>query len=57
MTSKEPAVIGTAVAAVISVVTLIVFGQELTKEQEAAVVGVVTILAGLFVRSQVSPVP
>jgi hypothetical protein len=57
MKNKEPAVIGTAVAAVISAVTLIVFGQELDKTQEAAIVGVVTILAGLFVRSQVSPVP
>lgn len=53
----EPAVIGTAVAAVISVVVLLVFGRELEKEEEAAIVGVVTLIAGLFIRSQVSPAP
>jgi hypothetical protein len=36
---------------------LLVFGKELDTEQEAAIVGVVTVLWGIYVRSQVSPVP
>lgn len=52
----EPAVIGAVVAAVINAVVLIVFKQELDTEEKAAIVTVVTLIAGLFVRSQVSPV-
>lgn len=48
--------IGAAIAAVISVIVLLVFGRELEKEEEAAIVAVVTLLAGLFVRSKVTPV-
>jgi hypothetical protein len=57
MPKSEPAMWGTALAAVISVVTLLVFGRELEKEEEAAIIGVVTLIAGFYVRSQVSPVP
>ena len=53
----EPAVIAGVVAAVINVVALLVFGEELTIEQEAAIVGVVTTIAGVYIRSQVTPVP
>lgn len=52
----EPAMIGAAIAAVLSVITLLVFGHELTKEEEAAIVAVVTLIMGLFVRAKVSPV-
>jgi hypothetical protein len=55
--TREPAVIGTAIAAVISAIVLLVFGTELSREVEAAIVTVVTLLAGLFVRQQVTPVP
>lgn len=55
MKNSEPAVIAGVVAAVINAVTLIVFGQELTTEQGAAVVGVVTTIAAFYIRSQVTP--
>jgi hypothetical protein len=51
----EPAVIAGIVAAVINAVALLVFGQELTTEQEAAIVGVVTTVAAFYIRSQVTP--
>jgi hypothetical protein len=53
--SKEPAVIGTALAAVINLIVLLVFDHELSEEQTVAIVSVVTIAAGLFVRSKVTP--
>ncbi len=52
----EPAVIGAAVAAIISALVLIVFGRKLEAEEEAAIVSVVVLIAGLFVRGRVSPV-
>lgn len=51
----EPAMIGAALAAVLSVIVLLVFGRELSKEEEAAIVAVVTLIMGLFVRSKVTP--
>lgn len=51
----EPAIIGAAVAAVVNLIVLLVFKQELGTEEKAAVVTVVTLAAGLFVRSQVTP--
>lgn len=57
MKTSEPAVIAGVIAAVINAVVLLVFGHELDKEQEAAIVGVVTAVAGLYIRSQVTPVP
>jgi hypothetical protein len=53
----EPAAIGAAVAAIINVVVLLVLKQELNLEEQAAIVTVVTLIAGLFIRSQVTPVP
>jgi hypothetical protein len=53
----EPAAIGAAVAAIINAVVLIVLKQELSLEEQAAIVTVVTLIAGLFIRSQVTPVP
>lgn len=57
MKTREPAVIGVAVAAVINAIVLIVFKQELDLDVQTAIVSVVTLIAGLFVRSQVTPVP
>jgi hypothetical protein len=51
----EPAVIGAAVAAIINLVVLLVLKQELSIEEQSAIVAVVTIVAGFFVRSQVTP--
>ncbi len=53
---REPAVIGTLVAAIISAIVLIVFGRKLGTEEEAAIVSVVVLIAGLFVRQNVTPV-
>lgn len=53
----EPAVIGAAVAAVINAIVLLVFKQELGTEEKTAIVTVVTLVAGLFIRQQVTPVP
>ena len=53
----EPAVIGAAVAAILNLVVLLMLGEELTVEQQGAIVTVVTVLAGLFIRSQVTPTP
>ena len=50
----EPAVIASFVEAVI--VLAIAFGVDITTEQLAGVVTVVTLGLGLFVRSQVTPV-
>lgn len=52
----EPAVIGAAVAALINAIVLIVLKQELSVDERTAIVTVVTIIAGLFVRSKVTPV-
>lgn len=51
----EPAVIGAAAAAILNVVVLLVLKRELSLEEQAAIVTLVTVLAGFFVRSQVSP--
>lgn len=53
----EPAAIGAAVAAIVNIIVLLVLKKELSLEEQAAIVGVVTLVAGLFVRSQVSPIP
>jgi hypothetical protein len=52
----EPAVLAAAVAAIINLVVLLALGEELDSEIQAAIVTVVTVLAGLFIRSQVTPV-
>ena len=53
----EPAAIGAALAAIINVVVLLVLKKELSLEEQSAIVAVVTIIAGLFVRANVTPVP
>lgn len=53
---REPAAIGAAVAAVVSLIVLLVFGHELSKQEEAAIVTVVIAVAGLWTRSKVQPV-
>lgn len=52
---REPAVIGTAVATVINLVVLLVFKHDLSVEEKAAIVSVVTLLAGVFIRQSVTP--
>jgi hypothetical protein len=56
MPKTEPAAVAAALAAAISVVVLLVFKHELSQEESAAIIGVVTLLAGLWTRSKVSPV-
>lgn len=51
----EPAAIGAAVAAIVNVVVLLVLKKELSIEEQTAIVTVVTLVAGLFIRSQVTP--
>lgn len=53
---SEPAVIGAALAAVVNLLVLLVFKHELSADEKAAIITVVTLLAGVFVRSQVTPV-
>lgn len=52
----EPAVIGAALAALINAVVLLLLKHELEPDVKAAIVVVVTALAGVFVRSRVQPV-
>lgn len=54
--TAEPAVIGVGVAAAINLLVLLLLKHELGVEERAAIVTVVTLLAGLFVRSKVTPV-
>ncbi len=49
----EPAMIGALTAAIINLV--VIFGVDVTEEQTAAIISVVTILMGLYIRSQVTP--
>lgn len=51
--AREPAVIVSLVAAVIALA--VAFGLDVSEEQTGAVMAVVVILAGLVIRSQVSP--
>lgn len=51
----EPAVIGAAVAAIVNLVVLLVLKHELSLEERGAIVTVVTVIAGVYVRSQVTP--
>ena len=53
----EPAAVAAVVVSVISVLTLLVFKRELSQEESTAIVVAVTLIAGFFVRSQVTPVP
>lgn len=53
---KEPAAVAAALAAIVNVVVLIVLKRDLTIEEQAGIVTVVTALAGLWTRSRVSPV-
>lgn len=54
MLKTEPSVIVSLVAAVIGVATS--FGFDLSAEQTAAVMALVTVVAGLVTRSKVTPV-
>ena len=51
---REPAAISAAVAAVIALV--VSFGADLSHEQVGAIMAVVSVVLGLVVRSQVTPV-
>ena len=53
---NEPAAIGAAVAAAINAVVLFALDQSLTLDEQGAIVTVVTVVAGLFIRSKVTPV-
>jgi hypothetical protein len=52
----EPAAIGGIVAAAINLIVLLLLNHELSNDVQTAIVGVVTLVAGLFIRSRVSPV-
>lgn len=51
----EPAAIGGIAAAAINAVVLLVLKHDLDPEVRTAIVTVVTVLAGLAIRTQVSP--
>jgi hypothetical protein len=53
----EPAVVGAAIAAVLNAIVLLVFKTELGTEEKAAILTVVNLAAGLFIRANVTPVP
>ena len=53
----EPAAIGAVVAAVLNAVVLLVLKKELSIEEQTAIVTVVTVIAGLFIRQNVTPAP
>lgn len=53
---REPAAVTSLVAAAVSAVALFAH-IDLTADQQGAIAVVVTLLAGLFIRSQVTPVP
>ena len=56
MNTKEPAVLGAAFAALVNALAIFVFGEDLSEEQTGAIVVTITVLAGFFIRSKVTPV-
>lgn len=52
----EPAAVGAVIAAILNVIALILLDKELSDDEQAAIVAAVTLVAGVFVRSKVSPV-
>ena len=52
----EPAMVGGIVAAAINLIVLLLLNHELSNDVQTAIVALVTLLAGLFVRSRVTPV-
>ncbi len=56
MPKSEPAAIGTAIAAAINALVLFALDASLTLDQQAAIVTVVTLIAGVMIRSRVNPV-
>jgi hypothetical protein len=55
-TVSEPAAIGTIVAAAINAIVLFALKHELDPDVQSAIVLIVTMIAGLFIRSKVTPV-
>lgn len=53
---KEPAAVGAVVATILNLVVLLLLKHELSKEEQAAIVSGVTLIAGLYIRSKVQPV-
>lgn len=53
--TREPAVLAAAVAAIISAAVLLITGTELGEEAQAAIVTVITLIAGAVIRSRVTP--
>lgn len=53
---SEPAAIGAAAAAAVNAVVLFALDRSLSLDEQGAIVTVVTLIAGLFIRSKVSPV-
>ncbi len=56
MPKSEPAAIGTAIAAAVNALVLFALDASLTLDQQAAIVTVVTLIAGVMIRSRVNPV-
>jgi threonine/homoserine efflux transporter RhtA len=52
---SEPAVIAATVAAIVNLAVVLLLHRDLTVEEQAAIVTVVTAVAGVFIRSQVVP--
>lgn len=53
---QEPAAIATAITSIVALVCLLVFGKELTDGETAAILTAATVIAGFFVRQNVTPV-
>lgn len=56
MKIAEPAAIGTAIAAAVNMIVLLLLNHDLSNDVQSAIVAVVTLLAGVWVRSRVTPV-
>lgn len=54
--TREPVAIATTLATIINLIVLLVFKADLALEVQAAIVTIVTAIAGFFARSRVTPV-
>lgn len=54
--TAEPAAVGAIVAAALNAVVILVLKHDLSPEEKTAIVTAVTLIAGLFIRSKVTPV-
>lgn len=53
---SEPAALGAAIAAAVNAVVIFALDKGLSPDEQGAIVTVVTLIAGLVIRSKVTPV-